>query len=77
MELLTEQELQDLTGFFANSKDLPKQVQLYIGTKIVDVPGFIKSQLNLLQSDISQTVQKPALERIRKLRELLDPVNGE
>jgi hypothetical protein len=71
MELLTEAELKDLSIFFAEVKSLPKEILLCDGTTIVDLPRFIEHHLHLLRPDISPVVQKPALERIKKLKELL------
>ena len=72
MEISETQQVAELTAFFASIKDLPEEVQLGAGTKIIDLPKFIDTHLTLLKPGVSPAVQGPALDRIMKLRGILN-----
>lgn len=49
---------------------LPDHIELYPGTRITDIPLFLKTQFNIVENG-SAVVKRPAFERLLKLRELL------
>jgi len=70
MELLDEQAVHALQTFF-NTAPLPDRVALDAGTTVIDVPLFLKTQFNVLQSTNSQAVRRPAFDRLVRLRAVL------
>jgi hypothetical protein len=76
MDLKDEQQIAELITFFHGIKNLPKELQLYSGTRITDLPKFIETHLILLSSGISPAVQTPVLDRIFKLKDLLEDNDG-
>jgi hypothetical protein len=71
MDLRDDQQIAELTAFFHGIKNLPRDLQLIPGTRIIDLPKFIDTHLTLLKPGNSPAIQAPALERILKLKELL------
>jgi hypothetical protein len=51
--------------------DLPNEVQLYTGVKIVDVPKFIEVQLDILRSGQAPKLTAVAGDRLARLLEIL------
>jgi len=66
---IDDTSLQELKDFFAQI-NLPQQVDLYTGTRIMDISKFLKTQFNIVENG-SIVVRRPAFERLIKLRDLL------
>jgi len=67
---LNDNTLQALKDFFSKVP-LPKHIDLLPGTKITDVPLFLKTQLNLVEHG-SLVSKRPAFDRLVRLRQLLE-----
>jgi hypothetical protein len=52
--------------------DLPKEIQLDKGVKIIDVPKFINTQLSILQSSTSEYYKMVVSARLDKLISILE-----
>ena len=70
--IVDKNELNELETFFEGRKDLPERIQLDPGTTIIDLPKFIESQISIVKSGYSLTVQRPALDRLLQLKKLLE-----
>lgn len=66
-----EQNLIELEAYLQTAS-LPKKVDLVVGSSIIDVPKFIETQLNYARSDGNSPVRKLALERLLRLRAILE-----
>lgn len=64
-------EIEELDRFF-KSVELPEQINIDSGTRIINVPKFVKDNIAMLKmTDISELVFTANLWRIRKLKEVL------
>lgn len=66
----TATQLTDLENFFAKTK-LPKTIQLDEGSKLVDVPNFVQSHLNVLKANPDKPVNDVFYTRLLRLKELI------
>lgn len=66
---MDDSTIAELKAFFAGIL-LPDKIEIYPGTTIVDIPLFLKTQFTTVENG-SSVVQRPAFERLVRLRELL------
>jgi len=66
---MDDSTIAELKVFFAGIL-LPDKIEIYPGTSIVDIPLFLKTQFTIVENG-SPVVQRPAFERLVRLRELL------
>ncbi len=66
----TEKQIEELEIYFEKAK-LPAFVQLDEGSKILDVPAFIKSHLNVLRTNSDKPIYEVFYNRLLRLKELI------
>jgi hypothetical protein len=70
METPIDQQLSELRAFF-DKTTLPKTILLAPGSTINDVPSFIKTQFNIIESNTVLAIRRPPFDRLVRLKELL------
>ena len=65
-----ETTIAELDIFFSTAK-LPSELQLYPGTKVVDLPTFVESHLAVLKHSGSHGIYEVFYTRLIRLREMM------
>jgi hypothetical protein len=71
METIDEAVLLSLEAHF-KQLELPKQIQLYPGSLVIEVPKFIQTQLSILRGGNNWAVRRPAYDRLVRLKAMLE-----
>jgi hypothetical protein len=66
----TEKQVEELAKYFEKAK-VPFSIQLDEGSKIADVPAFIKSHLNILRANPDKPIYEVYYTRLLRLKELI------
>jgi hypothetical protein len=67
--MVSDQQLKEIEEFFRNAR-LPKEVDLFPGTKIIDVPRFVGSHIGVLRNGGEKPIYDVFWQRLLKLKEL-------